>query len=69
MTNGGVVHVGTDLGHREPYRRAGNASTGILTLSEHSAFVENLHFVGNFSGEMITIHRQNGMGAISLQHS
>ena len=46
-----------------------NASTGVLTLSEHSAFVENLHFVGNFSGEMFTIHQQNGMGAISLQHS
>jgi fibronectin-binding autotransporter adhesin len=46
-----------------------NASKGVLTLSQHNALVENLHFTGNFSGEMFTIHQQNGLGVIGLQHS
>ena len=46
-----------------------NATTGILSLSNHHAFVENLHFTGNFSGEMFTIHQQNGVGVVGLQHS
>jgi len=45
-----------------------NAANGILTLSEHHAFVENLHFTGNFAGDMFTIHQQNGMGMIGLTH-
>ena len=45
-----------------------NAANGILTLSEHHAFVENLHFTGTFAGDMFTIHQQNGMGMIGLTH-
>ena len=46
-----------------------NAKTGVLSLSEHNALVENLHFAGSFTGEMFTIHQQNGIGTIGLQHS
>ncbi len=46
-----------------------NASTGMLTLSDHNAQVERLHFVGSFVGDMFAVNQTTAGGAITLEHS
>jgi hypothetical protein len=46
-----------------------NAKTGTLTLSDHNAQVETLHFAGNFTGNMFAVHQTATGGVITLEHA
>jgi T5SS/PEP-CTERM-associated repeat protein len=46
-----------------------NASTGMLTLSEHSVKVESLHLLGSFTDDTFTVQQTLGDAMITLHHS
>ena len=46
-----------------------NATTGILTLSEHGLKVDSLHLLGNFTGDTFSVQQTVADAVISLHHS
>jgi len=46
-----------------------NATTGMLTLSEHGLKVDSLHLLGNFTGDTFSVQQTVADAVISLHHS